>query len=137
MPYTIGWYIEGEVIYVQYSGVASVEEMRNVMMETNVYLAQGNRPLVHILVDATHVTKASTLVEIAQAMKGFKPDPHMGWVITVGEQDKLVKFVNSIARQIWRARQRSFDTMDEAIDFLREVDDELDWSKAEASILTS
>jgi hypothetical protein len=137
MAYAIGWYIEGEVVYVQYSGVASVEEMHQEMIEANEFLAQGTRPLVHMLVDTTKVTKASTLVEVAQAMKGFRLDPHAGWIITVGEPDKLVKFITSIARQIWRVRQRSFDTMDEAIDFLREVDGELDWNKAEASILTS
>ncbi len=137
MAYEFQWYIEGEVLYLQYFGDPKPEELHNFMMEINTYVTQGTRPLVHTIIDVSGVTRASTLVELAQAMRGYKPDARTGWMITVGEQDKLVKFAANVARQLLHMRQRSFPTMQEALDFLRDVDSGIDWSKANDRVLVS
>jgi hypothetical protein len=132
MPYSIRWYIEGEVIYIQNRLETSTQELHDLLMDINAYIAQSERPLVHVINDLSQVTKPFSLVEIAQALKGIRPDPRMGWVIMVGEKDKLVKFISSIARQLLHVRQRSYETLEEALDFLRDIDSGLDWSKADA-----
>jgi len=135
MPHKIGWYIEGEVIYVQNRLETGAEEIHQLLKEINEYIAQSNRPLVHVINDLSQVTRPSSLVETAQALKGVRPDPRMGWTIMIGEQDKLVKFMSSIARQLLRLRQRSFDTLPQALDFLRDIDSGRDWSKADETVL--
>lgn len=134
MPHKIRWYIEGEVIYIQNSLETGSEEIQNLLKEINEYIAQSERPLVHIINDLSRVTRPSSLVETAQALKGVRPDPRMGWTIMVGEQDKLVVFMSSIARQLLRLRQRSFKTLPEALDFLHEMDSGIDWSKADDKV---
>ena len=59
--------------------------------------------------------------------------PSNGWSLTVGEKSPMVKFVSNLTRQLLRMRTHTFDTMEEAVAFLREVDSSIDWSKREAS----
>ncbi len=134
MSYRLGWYIEGQITYVQFTGYPDVKELQTCMNELDVYLEQGQRPLVHSIIDLSHVDESIGLVKMAQAMKGRKPNPHIGWVITVSEQNKVVRFTASVMRQILQMRQRSFDTLPEALDFLRDIDSGLDWNRADNQI---
>lgn len=137
MAHILGWYIENEVIYLQYGSEVTVQEMQDLLAAVNAYVEQTQRPLVHIVIDLTRIVKPLSLVETVKSLKGVRPHPRMGWTITIGEQDKLVKFIASVARQIWGLRQRSFNSLPEALDFLRDIDTRLDWSKADNRVLTA
>ncbi len=131
MAYKTGWYIEGQITYAQFISPSGVEELRAGLQELDRYAEQGQRPLIHTIVDLSRLEESIGLVKMAQAVKGRKPDPHIGWVIMVGEQNKVIRFTASVVRQILQMRQRSFDTLPEALDFLRDIDSGLDWSRAD------
>ncbi len=137
MPYRLNWYIEGQITYARFIGHSNAQELRACLEEQDLYLEQGQRPLVHTIIDLSHLEESIGLVNMAQAIKGRKPDPRVGWVITIGEQNKVVHFTASVVRQILQMRQRSYSTLLEALDFLREIDNGIDWSKADNSILES
>ncbi len=134
MAYKTGWYIEGQVSYAQCISPCDAEEFRAGLEEIDVLLGQGQRPLIHTIVDLTRLEESIGLVQMAKAIRGRKPDPRVGWVIMVGEQNKVVRFSASVVRQILQMRQRSFDTLDEALDFLRDIDSGIDWSRADNSV---
>lgn len=134
MSYRVTWYIEGEVIYARFTGLSNSQEVRACMNELDVYAEQAQRPLLHAVLDLSRIEKPMSLKEMGQALKGRKPDPRVGWVITVGEQSKLVKFTTSVLRQLLQFRQRSFPTMQEATDFLREIDGGINWTKADNQV---
>ena len=135
MPYTMGWYIKNEVLFAQCGVSLSVEEAHNLLMDVNANTAQSNHPAVHAIFDLSKIEKPLGLLETAQALRGATAHPRVGWMVTVGEQDKLVKFSSTVARQLLRARQRSFLTIEEAIAFLKDIDSTIDWSQADDSVL--
>lgn len=134
MAYKIQWYIENHVLYTTFLGETSIEELRRCLKEINALVDQSDRPLVHVITDVTRLTKPLSLVSTTQAVVGYSPSPRTGWSITVGEQDKLVRFVSDITRQILKLRQRSFKTVEESLAFLKDIDSTIDWSRADTTI---
>lgn len=137
MPYTMGWYIDKEIVYMKCSTALSVAELHACLTEINGYIALSDRPLVHAIIDLTSLSKPLSLVEAAQAMKGYKAPAQMGWTISVGDQDKVVKFLSSVTAQILKVRQRSYNTLDEALAFLKDMDTTIHWDQANQAVLAA
>jgi hypothetical protein len=133
MPYSMEWYIPGAIIFSNYSGYVTREEMRQSMIELTELMATTDRQIVHTISEVSEVTEALPLKQVMDVMREANYKPSNGWAITVGEKKPMVKFVSNLARQLLRMRTRTFDTMEEALAFLREVDSSIDWSKREAS----
>ncbi len=51
--------------------------------------------------------------------------PRYGWTLVVGSTNPFQRFVVAIANNFFKGRQRNFDTREEALDFLNEVDSTL------------
>jgi hypothetical protein len=49
----------------------------------------------------------------------------MGWSVTVGNSNPLMRFLGTVAGQILGQRMRTFDTPEEAMAFLWEIDPNL------------
>lgn len=135
MPFRMGWYIEPQVIFAQFWGEMTVEDLQHYFEMTNQYAEHSSSPLVHTIADVSQITKPLNMVELASVMKGFRTHEHVGWTITLGEKDPMLRFVSSIARQLLRLRQRTFDSFHEAVDFLKEMDTNIDWNRANPSAL--
>lgn len=136
MPYRMGWYIENEVLYAYCATSLSIEEARSLLVDVNGYAARSDRSVVHAIFDLSTITKPLSLSETARAIRGSMAHPRVGWMITVGEQDKLVKFSASVARQLLRIRQHSFPTLAEALAFLKAEDSAIHWERANPDILS-
>jgi len=136
MPHKTLWYIEKEVLYAQFDGETTILDARTFLEEMNAYARQGHRAHVHVIVDLSRVTKPLNLAGVAQAFFNFTPDPKIGWAVTVTDQNTALKFTVKLASQILGLRRSSFDTIQDALDFLRLMDPDVNWSKADASVLT-
>lgn len=135
MPFQVRWYIEKQVVYVRFWGELTVEDLRAEVEQGLHYVEISDRPLVHIIIDASKVTKNLNLRELGSVMSGRKSHPRGGWTIMVGEQDILMRFLASVGRQLLKLRQRSCDTFAQAVDFLKEVDTSIDWETADNTVL--
>jgi hypothetical protein len=71
-----------------------------------------------------------------QRMLEIYKHPSLGWVISVGNKNPLFQFFASVIAQIYRARARRFNTIQEALDFLREQDTTLNWDEADNTVFT-
>jgi len=129
------WYVQDAVIYVQFWGETSVDDMRQYIQDAYELSDQSERSLVHVIADSSNVTKGVNIKDVMKTLANVKPHPKAGWNITIGEKDKLIRFTTDVARQLLRLRTRSFDTMDQAIAFLKDIDHSIDWDKANKMVL--
>src|SRR5262249_36224454 len=95
---------------------------------------ESDRPLVHVLIDVSGVTKSIGLKEMAIVMTGREPHPRGGWTILIGQKDAMMKFASNVGRQLLKLRQRNFEAVQEALDSLHDIDASLDWSQANDSL---
>lgn len=135
MPHKSRWYIEKEVLYAQFWAETTILDARTFLEEMNAYARQGHRPQVHVLVDLSRVTRPLGVAGLAQAVYNFTPDPRLGWAVTVSDRNSALKMTVRLAYQLLGAQRRSFDTLQEALDFLRLSDPDIDWNKADPHVL--
>lgn len=134
MPYRIGWYVENQVIYSHFWGTVTVDDMISALGESSRMVEKSGPALVHIITNVSDVTVPLAARDLPKVVANGKTPPNTGWVITVGEKDVLMKFVSSVARQLFRLHQRAFDTMEQTLKFLHDIDGAVDWSKADESV---
>jgi hypothetical protein len=123
MPIQLSWYLENHVMLLNNEGDSADQDVLKVDQPILDYLNQSQAPLVHLIIDNTRA-KYIPSVKAITAVKWPK-HPQYGWTILVGLTNPFQRFVNVVATNFFKARQRMFDTMDEALDFLNEVDSTL------------
>jgi hypothetical protein len=111
--------------------------MQEYIKDAYILSDQSPRSLVHVVADSSNVTKNLNIKDVMKTLGNVKPHPKAGWNITVGETDKLIKFTTDVARQILRLRTCSFDTLEQAIAFLKDIDPSIDWQQADQMVLTT
>jgi hypothetical protein len=126
MNYELFWYHPNRILYVRLLSESTAESVRQLIADIGAWAAQGT-PLVHILVDVSQVqASVLTLGGLRDAAGSFKGE-HIGWVLICGTKNLQAKFMGSVAVQVAvpDARLRMFETVDQALAFLRDVDSTL------------
>lgn len=128
MPAEITWYIPNRVILVTYSDVIMAEDIQQSYLAIKEHI-QEKSEVVHTIMDSTQVIRMGfTLKSIKDLFAGIEFNFH-GWVLNVTPVDTLSSKANSfliaIVNQSLGFRSRTFKTMPEAFQFLREVDETL------------
>ncbi len=135
MPVKTQWYVPEAVIYTQFSGETSIEDMHQYIRDAYRLSDLSNRSLVHVIADSSRVTKGVNIKEVMKTVSSVKPHPKAGWNITIGEKDKLIRFTTDVARQLLHLRTRSFNTIDEALAFLKDIDHSINWTAIDQMVL--
>ncbi len=135
MPVKTQWYVPETVIYVQFWGETTVADMQQYIDDAYRLSDLSSRSLVHVIADTSRVTKGINIKEVMKTVSNVKPHPKAGWNITVGEKDKIIRFTTDVARQLLRLRTRSFNTIDEAVAFLKDIDHSIDWTTVDQKVL--
>ncbi len=123
MSSQVSWLLENRVILTFNQGVVSDQDMFDNDQPITDYLDQCTAPLIHMVVD--HRNGIGSPSSKALAQQHWPKHPKMGWLIMVGMANPFQKFVVAVTSNFFKTRLRMFNTMDEALDFLNEVDSTL------------
>ncbi len=136
MGFNAEWYIPGKILYARNWGETTLEDIRIQVETLNQMMTESVSDSIYIILDLTQVTKALNLKDFPKAFGSYKTNPKYGWMLMVGQKDPLVRFASNVATNLFKAKQRTFNNVPEALDFLKVVAPELDWSTADAAVLT-
>ena len=123
MPSQVSWLLENRVMLTYNQGVVSDQDMFNIDQPVLDYMNQCTAPLVHMIVDHRNGIGSPSTKALAQLQ--WPKHPKVGWMIMVGMANPFQKFVVAVASNFFKTRMRMFDRMDEALDFLNEIDSTL------------
>jgi hypothetical protein len=129
MPIQLNWYLENRVLLLTGDGESSDQDLLDLDQPMINCLNQCNVPLVHLIIDQRNAppipaSKVAAQIKVATQLKWPK-HPRYGWAIMIGKMNPLQRLVVTVASNFFKARQRSFETMKEGLDFLNEVDSTL------------
>jgi hypothetical protein len=124
MPFSISWYVPDRVILVELSGVLTTTEIQTFTAQSYEMIAAG-KPLVHFITDSQQIRKIESIPEALKAVQASPNHENGGWYIMVGSINPFVNFASDFVSSIMRSRYRRFDTMQEALDFIKERDESL------------
>lgn len=122
MPSQISWLLDRRVIFVKFTGEVTVEDLQSFNTSMHEYLDLGQPPLVHIISDSSETNKFP--INLGALNKVFfqqRPNPKMGWIVVI-TANRMLSFVSSMLAQLGKSRFRTFNTMQEAIAFLNDID---------------
>ena len=123
MPYRVSWLVEGRVIMAELSGNLTRQELLPYNQTICQHLDSAGTSQVHYLVDASRVHNVPSLTAAKDFT--FLYHPRMGWTAAVGVQSPLVRWVGNFLSKLLKARTRELPSVDEALDFLQQVDSTL------------
>jgi hypothetical protein len=135
MPYSIAWYVPNHVVYVRYWDGLTAQEFREYLNAVeHDYLDHGHSALVHIVVDTAQATSLPTLEQLTSSIRR-NIHPKSGWMLVSGVTNPATRWMGEFASKLFKFRYRSFNTLPEAMAFLKEKEPTVDWSQADESVL--
>lgn len=135
LNYRINWYIPDQVAFVQISGVQTLEEFRTLAHALGEFVQHSSGMQIHTILDDRAVTNALKLTDIAQVVRSMPTAANLGWTLVLNAGNPLSRFTTNLASQMFKFRYRPCASLEEALDFLRAHDPEIDWSRADDSVL--
>ena len=129
MPFSVEWFVENQVIYSEMWGNMSLEDIRQHSIACIECMSQTTR-FVHMIVDLKSMqTLPLNAIQLRRA--GTVLDqPNMGWMVLIAEDRSYMYVVKLVMQMVTKTRTRVVSSLDEAIEFLREQDQTIDWSQA-------
>ena len=130
MPIEVRWLIKNQVILTHLIGQVSAQEIADYIDKSFVMRDKANEAngqygaLIHTVTDATRVESQKTdLGTLSRTMKSLRRQ-RVGWSLYV-TSNRFERFASTLLHQFAGVRFQSFDTMQEALTFLRISDDSL------------
>lgn len=123
--YTTEWRIDRRVILtVVKSSDLTIQDMCEINQALVDLVRVGEPPLVHAIIDCRGIEKFQMNIPSISRILTFLEEPRMGWILIVSD-DKLINFVASLVTQLAGTRFRNFSSVENAWDFLSNVDETL------------
>jgi hypothetical protein len=136
MPFKIHWYVPEQIIICRYWDNISEEDLHLSLDEMDQLVDQSPRDFIHAISDMREVTEHVNAGIVMKYMRDRGVHPRSGWAITVGNQNSLLRFMYNVIKNFTRLRLHGCTTMEEALAFLRERDDTIDWNAISTEIQT-
>ncbi len=132
MAYHVSWLLENRIILIRYQGTVTLKDLESYLTETAHMRDQANAalgsngPLVHTITDASSMEKnAISLPEALQATRlTVTSQQRVGWSVYISA-GVIDRFFSTAGHQLAGVRYRAVDSIEEAVAFLKSVDDTL------------
>lgn len=122
MTYEIGWMDghEGRIIHERLIGEITYDDLKAMIAEANRMMDGGQKP-IHLMVDSTAVTKhMMSLSELRNSVPRSEHE-NLGWTVMVSNS-LLMGTMTQVVTRLMRLEFRTFQSIDAAMNFLREQD---------------
>ncbi|MCA9886405.1 MAG: hypothetical protein KC708_25705 [Anaerolineae bacterium] len=137
MPYSLDWFIPGQVIFAHFSGETTEDDLRGSLISVRDIIENSDNRYIHLITDTGDVTKSLPSHKALQIVREIGTHDRLGWNIVIREKSALVKMGVALTSVINKSNTRSLDSLETAEAFLRKMDDSLDWENTNRDIIAS
>ncbi|MBC8097896.1 MAG: hypothetical protein H7Y11_00500 [Armatimonadetes bacterium] len=122
MAYKISWLVPNRVMYQQYHGAVTLEDIITIQAMVDEYMEIGIAP-VHVLIEVLELTDYPKRLAELQSVIKPKINEKQGWIVIV-TTNTLIRFLASVGTQLSliKVNMTTVDTRDAALKFLQEHD---------------
>lgn len=124
MTYTISWAVEKRVIISTFVGDVTKDDLIEFINQMREWVKEGEQPLYHIS-NSLELTKVHlSLGALLQLIRSVGIFGHLAWQIDVN-LNPTNKMLAALSSQIMRLRTRTVPSMNDAVNFIKSIDDSL------------
>jgi hypothetical protein len=123
MPYEIHWQQDKRIIYGRFYDGITIPEAARWGDDVLRFLDAGDSP-VHLIVNAADLKRIPANLDSIKNSARYLGDPRMGWNLVIGGLSLAQSFAQIFAN-VTQTPYRSFQTLDDALEFLRREDPSL------------
>jgi hypothetical protein len=121
MSVSVTWKIERRLIYVDFSGSVTIEEIEKASHTVVQYIRSGQAP-VHVVADMTGVDHyPREFGRLAGAIPHLA-ETNLGKTILIGTNSGLIQMMVSVIRHAVQIDLRMFNSLEKTLAFLHETD---------------
>ncbi len=121
MSIDIRWGVENHLIQTTLHGSMTLEELIQLTDRMLQLVDSSSHPIVHFMVDVRQIQTYLPLQEVIKLRPHLATHPGSGWLILISN-NKTLTFISTLVNGT-KSRMRAFQTIEEALAFLRERDD--------------
>jgi len=126
MAIEIDWLLKDRVILLHFEGEITIPLLKQASDDTKILLDECSTPLIHSIIDGTGITKYSrNILQLREASQHLFSHPRYGWLVIYGTKDNLSHFFVNMVTEFFRVKMKMVDTRQDAVDFLKSVDNTL------------
>jgi hypothetical protein len=134
MPYRVSWYVPDHIVYALVSGNLDTREAVAVIRELAEHAAQSEAQRVHYIVDMLRMKgKPLDVGKLQDANKQHQP-ANSDWSLLI-TKNGIYKAGAKVASLVSGQRLRVFDSVPDALRFLRSDDTAINWDAARKAVL--
>jgi hypothetical protein len=123
MAYKLFWQSEPNVVYFEIIGAFNEDEMYEACYEIRDNFLETNQGPIHIIVDPRAVDDHPRgLHAIRDASQIYINHTNLGWMILIGVESPITKFLTNVALQVLRQQFKTVKTLEDALSVLLRVD---------------
>jgi hypothetical protein len=121
MSVNVTWKVERRIIYVDFSGTVSIEEIEKASSIVVPYIREGQAP-VHVIADMVGVDYyPREFGRLVGAIPNLA-EVNLGKTILIGSNNALIQLMVTVIRHAVQIDLRMFDSMEKTLAFLHETD---------------
>lgn len=128
MAHNITWYVPNQVVFIIFYGDITVADLHNINSFMMRHLEKSPHP-IHTIVDAANVAKVHASPSELSASIPYLSHKRLGWN-TILHTNSFTRFLASMVFQMTHTRACFPKNHDEAIHFLSDMDDTIQWNLA-------
>ncbi len=125
MAYQIEWFLPGQIVYVQFIGDLTEDDLSVYADELRQYVEASDAKLVHLLLDDSRLEKFPRSITQFRALFAVLKDPKVGWNLAFGTRNPFANIVSIMVGKVLNLRFRRFNTRGDALHFLQQMDSSL------------
>ena len=121
MSVSVTWKVERRIIYVEFSGSVTIEEIEKASGIVVPYIREGQAP-VHVIADMVRVDYyPREFGRLVGAIPNLA-EVNLGKTILIGSNNALIQLMVTVIRHAVQIDLRMFDSMEKTLAFLHETD---------------
>jgi hypothetical protein len=121
MPSQVFWYVENRILYTLNTGDLTPDDFRSMNQQISRFMRESSQR-VHVIMDSTRALTLPGLNDIERGhILKYLGEPHCGWTVAVGKNIQL-RMISTFISALFSARFHNAATLDEAMQFIRQID---------------
>lgn len=125
MPYQIEWFLPKQIVYVQFIGDLTEDDLSVYAGELSQYIESSDAKMVHLLLDDSRLEKFPRSITQFRALFAVLKDPKVGWNLAFGTRNPFANIVSVMVGKVLNLRFRRFNTREDALHFVQQMDSSL------------